>query len=442
MTRCEKSVAQLIALLMLATPGGATLKDIRTERLPQQEPVQNALAEAAAVEEFAQGWSDKWRYQTPKEVVVAQLKDSLAKLQAAIASSPDNPELWLLTGLVAHYAYNVDVEEAYDVAVKCLQNAKRLAPDDFRAEWFLGVHECQGAVVNEGMNRFLAVESAWPWNHLPPGFWDDYMLCATYASMPAHVLRAADHVSKLNAPPSEFRTFLVQGAQKRFKTPDPGATYSDKDAWEARNKNSRLVFTSYICGVSFSPLPEWKLRRLEVQKGTCLVQLQTGPHSSKAGSVIPNLLVLARQAKAGETLEDYMKLFGAYPSAKPVAASRCPSEQCLASEVTRPKAYGAAGNGYGLIMVFRREAPEYPGLLFEEPAGPEVAKDGKLTSFREEPAGPEGAKDSKVTYFRPNERLRRMDGTLYYMVMLDSADSVLDEAKQDYDRLLEYLQPE
>jgi hypothetical protein len=409
---------------MFATPGGASLKDIRTERLPQQEPVQKALAEAAAVEEFAQGWSDKWRYQTPKEVVVSQLKDSLAKLQTGLESSPDNPELLLLTGLVAHYAYNVDVNDAYDVAIKCLQSANRLAPDDFRAQWFLGVHECEGAAVKEGINEFLAVENRWPWNHLPPGFWDDYMLCATYASMPAHVLRAADHVSKLNAPPSEFRSFLVQGAGKRFKTPDPGAAYSEKDAWEARNENSRLVFTSYMCGFSFSPLAEWKLRRLEVQKGTCVVQLETGPHPSKAGDVVPNLVILVRQAKAGETLGDFMKSFGTYPSAKPVGVSRCPSEQCLAYEVTRPKAYGAAGNGYGLVMVFRREAPEYPGLLFEEPAGPEAPKDGK------------------VHYFRPNDRIHRLDGLLYYMVMLDTADSVLDEAKEDYDTLLEYLRPE
>jgi hypothetical protein len=415
----------LIAMLLVVAPGGASLKDIHTERLPQLESVQKALAEASAVEEFAQGWSNKWAYDTPKDVVVAQLKDSLGRLQTAVASAPDNAELLLLTGLVAHYAYNVDVNEAYDVAVESLQKANRLAPDDFRTNWFLGVHQCGGADATKGMNQFLAAENRWAWNLLPPGFWDDYMLCATYANMPAHVLRAGDYASKLNAPPSEFRSFLVQGARKRFQPPDPDATYSAKDIWETRNEDPRPVFTSYMCGFSFSPLPDWKLRRLEAQKGTCLVQLETGPHPSQAGGVVPNLVIMARQAKAGETLTDFLKSFGTYPSAKPVTVSRCPAEQCLAYEVIKPKGYGAAGNGYGLVMVFKREAPKFPGLLFEQPAGPDLPKN-----------------NSKATYFHPNDRIQRLAGTLYYMVMLDTADSVLDEAKHDYDTLLEHLQPE
>ena len=47
-----------------------------------------------------------------------------------------------------------------------------------------------------------------------------------------------------------------------------------------------------------------------------------------------------------------------------------------------------------------------------------------------------------MTYFPPNERIHRLDGMLCYMVMLDTANSVLDEAKQDHDTLLEHLRPE
>jgi hypothetical protein len=60
----------------------------------------------------------------------------------------------------------------------------------------------------------------------------------------------------------------------------------------------------------------------------------------------------------------------------------------------------------------------------------------------EEPAEPEAPKDGKTSYFHPRERLRRMDGTLYYLVMLDTADSVLDDAKKDYDTFLQSLQAE
>jgi tetratricopeptide (TPR) repeat protein len=417
-------MVRFVALVLITTPAIASLKDIRSDKLPQEESVQKAYAEAAAVEEFADAWSAEWHYKTPKDVVAARLKDSLNKLQKAAASAPDNSELLLLTGLVAHYAYNVDVQEAYDVAVGSLQKAHKFAPDDYRAEWFLGNHECQGGKIKEGMGAFLAVEGRSPWDHLSPAFWDDYIFCASVANMPAHALRAGDHLNKLHAPPSETRTFLMDVARKRFQTPDLNASYSGKEAWETTKEDSRLVFKSSICGFSFSPLGEWKLRRLEVQNGLCVVQIATGPHHSKVGDVVPNLLVIARQAKPEETLDDFVKGFMNFPSPQTVAVSHCPSEQCLAYEALVPGHYGKAGDGHVEMTAFKRDAPEFPGLLFEEPAGPQVPKDGK------------------VTYFHPNERFHRLDGTLYYMVMLDTADSVLGDAKQDYDRLLKYMQAE
>lgn len=409
------------ALIVFAAPGVARLKDIHTDKLPQQESVQRALAEASAVEEFAQSWSEKWQYDKPKDDVVSALKDSLDKLQRATVSAPGNAELFLLIGVVAHYAYNVDVSEAYDVAVGSLQKAHQLAPDDYRAEWFLGVYECEGAQVDQGMAILLAVEKHVAWDQLPPDFWDDYMFCAYLANMPAHLLRAEDHLSKLNAPPSHNRDFLVEMARKRFKPSDPAAAYTDREAWESKNQNSRLIFTSYVCGFSFSPLADWRLRRLDVEKGICFVQIETGPHSSKGGNVIPNLLVLVRQPKPGETLSDFAISSTKGSMAKAVQASHCPSDQCLSYEKTIPGGYGARGNGYGLFTVFKREAPEFPGLLFEEPSGPPAPNDGK------------------VTYYRPNERLHRLDGTLYYLVLLDTADSVLDKASQDYAQLLQYM---
>jgi len=424
MTTGLKWILLSVALLLMRTPALADLNDIHADKLPQDDSVQKAYAEAATVEVYVRGWSDKWRYEIPKDTVVARLKDSLDKLQKAVGSAPNNPELLLLTGLVAHYAYNVDVEGSYELAVSSFQKAHKLAPDDYRAEWFLGYHQCQTRLVKEGMDRLTAIESRSAWDHLSPNFWDDYVFCASLANMPAHALRAGDHLSKLKAPPSQGRDSLLEIARKRFQTPDLSAMYSGKQVWEADDENSRVIFKSYMCGFSFSPLAEWKLARLEVQKGQCVVQIETGPHRSKAGDVVPNLLVIVRQAKAGETLADFMKIFMKYPSPRVVTVSRCPSEECLAYEAIIPKAYGARGNGHVVMTVFKRDAPEFPGLLFEEPAGPEVPK------------------DEKVHYFRPNERFHRIDGTLYYLVMLDTADSVLEDAKRDYDRLLKYLQAE
>lgn len=81
-------------------------------------------------------WHDVWRFPTPKEKVALLLEKSLNELRRAAVAEGSNAELWLLSGLVAHYAYNVDVEGSYELAMKSFDVAKKLAPDDYRSSWF------------------------------------------------------------------------------------------------------------------------------------------------------------------------------------------------------------------------------------------------------------------------------------------------------------------
>jgi hypothetical protein len=423
MTRFLKLVA-LAAMLLLARPVLADLKDIQKEKLPQEAAVLKAYSDVATVEEFTRDWSDKWRYERPKEAVVSLLKASLADLQKALSSSSDNVELLLLTGLIAHYAYNVDVEEAYDVAVNNLTKAQKLAPDDYRADWFLGMHECQSLHSKEGMQRFLSIEGLHSWDKLPVSFWDDYIGCATLANMPAHVLRAEEHLIRLNAPPSKKRDFYREIAQKRFKISDLNATYPYREVWSGKDSNPRWVFANTMHGFAFSIPADWKAGLSDVEKGVCGVHIETTPHAGKTGDVVPGIVILVRQPKPGETLADFVQTLshGAFPT--PNAASGCPAEQCMTFENSNPEFYKPEGGGHFIVIVFKREAPEFPGLLFEEPMGPPSAESGK------------------VQYFHPVERIHRLDGTLYYLVGLDTASSVLDKAKADYESFLKTFQVE
>ena len=420
-TRC---IAVFLSVLSVTLPVVASLKDIHVDKLPQDESVQKALAEATDVEKYASAWSNTWGYATPKDKVASALKDSLDRVQKAAVAAPNNPELLLLTGLVAHYAYNLDVPGAEELAVSSLQDAHKLAPDDYRPQWFLGSQQCQGNSVKDGMGEFLAVENRSVWNHLPPDFWDDYMFCASVANMPAHALRAGDHLQKLDAPRSKTRDFLLETAKKRFKPADLEVNYPTKEVWEADEGSDRPAFQSTMCGFSFSPLADWRLRRLEVQKGLCVAQMTTGPHAGKAGDVTPSITMIAMPAPVGETLADFMKRFMTYPSPEALHDSHCPTEACLAYEASVPGTYGTKGNGHPIMTAFRRDAPECPGLIFEQPFLPEVPKDGNVAAYH------------------PREHLHRMEGTLYYLVMLDTADSVLDDARKDYEIFLKSMQVE
>ena len=377
--------------LLIAVPALAALQDIRKDALPQEPAVLTAYADMVAVEGMVYSWRDKWPFDMPKAGVVSTAKASLRELQKALGSSPDNVELLLLTGLVAHYAYNVDVEEAYDLAVSSLEKAAKLAPGDYRPGWFLGIHKCQSNEIKDGMGRLLATESLISAVQSPVGFWDDYIMCASVASMPAHLLRAGEHARQLNAPPSKDRDFLMETARKRFKTPDTAATYSREEVWRVENLGSRVAFTSSMCGLEISVPGAWKIGAADAQKGVCRMVVETSADHGKTGDVFPNILVIVRQPKQGETLEAFLKSFLDGAATKGVAPL-CPGQDCLALETVKEGAYGAEGDGHFMTVAFRRDAPEFPGLLFEKPAGPPATNK-------------EGAQ-----YFRPIERLHRLEG--------------------------------
>lgn len=76
----------------------------------------------------------------------------------------------------------------------------------------------------------------------------------------------------------------------------------------------------------------------------------------------------------------------------------------------------------GSFIVFKRDQPEYPGLIFESPY--EIPKsDGK-----------EGH-----SYYRPDQTQQRIPGKLYYLVLLDTAAPIEEPAMKDFDFFLENL---
>ena len=407
------------AAFLAVAPAGAGLIDVRVEKLPQEKPVLKAYADVATIEVLVRKWHDKWTYDVPKADAVATAKASLAELQKALGSSPDNEELLLLTGLVAHYAYNLDIQEAYDVAASSLEKAAKLAPADPRPGWFLGIHQCQADQPNDGMQKLLATEQLLPWEQLPPSFWDDYVYCASIANMPAHTLRAGDRLTRLRAAPSQERDFLMETARKRLKIPDLTATYSGRgQVWGAEKHDSQVAFTSSMCGISVTVPGAWRVGMSDAVKGACRLLFDTGPLPGKAGDVFPNILVIVRQPKPNETLADFLKSFLYGATAERISAI-CPSDGCLALETVKLGAYGPEGDGHLMLAAFKRDAPEFPGLLFEKPAGPPAIKGN----------GP-------MQYFLPEERLRRLDGPLYYLVTLDTAESVRTKAVIDYTTFL------
>lgn len=413
----------LFASLLPSGASYAQLAQINPAKLPQDERVKTAYSRVLPVESLARNWNPNWASDTPKEQVVSILTSSLDDLRSVETVAPENAELFLLTGLVAHLAYNVDVEKAYQTAVQSLEQAHKLAPGDYRPEWFLGIHHCQSDEIKGGMEQLLAVENQIPWQQLPVDFWDDYINCSTISIMPAHTLRAVARAVHLGTPPSRYSS-LVDIANKRYKSTDAGTTYLAHDAWQATKGEGDVQFTSQLCGMGFSAHSNWHMDMRDVAKGTCIAMIEAEPYPSKSGHSSPTLLVLTRTAKPQETLDDFVGTFvKEYPTARQVTPPCCPSDKCVGYEVVTSAMYQSEGGGHFLVVGFAGRPTDFPGLLFEKPDAPPKTESG-----------------DKPAYYHPTEKLRRFTGVLYTIVELDSNDSIFEKAATDFRYLLKSIQ--
>lgn len=400
----------------------ADIAAIQAGSLPQEHAVLDPLKDATQLEPYSHSWTQKWKYPVAKREVATRLGMDLASLNSAIKAHPNNSELLLLTGLVARYGYNVDVPGSYDISMAVLAEAEKLNAADVRAPWFRATLQCQTTEPKAGADEFLSIEHGHPWERLPQAFWTDYMECATVTGMPAHVLRAQNYLEKLHAPASDFRAFLTETAQKRFDPFDPKKNYVTKEVWQGSNTAIDVVFTGTICGLRMHVQRDWAIDQLGLTKGSCVADFSTGPYQETTSKLRPSILVMVQQPEKGETLEEFSKRFQTKGTFVPFAPSRCPADRCIAVKGTRPGAYGRDGDGYGWMVIFERDQPPFPGLIFESPW--QIPKSDDTT----------GAK-----YYRPGQMHQRIPGKLYYVVLLDTAASIEAPAMKDFGFFLQQL---
>lgn len=414
----------LVSIIAAFTvPAHAHLSDIHTDKLPQQPEIRKAYQDVLGVESMVEGWSPQWRYSTPKALVADKLNTALKELQDAERAAPKNEELLLLTGTVANYAYNLDIDGASDATVAALKKAHTLAPSDPRPEWLLGSFYCgTGSKTLQGMDSLLKVESRFDRQQLSRDFWESYMFCASVTNMPVHVLRAADRLKSLGLPPEDVK-WMVDTASKRIVATNLAKTYTPQQVWSARQSPAGTKLFSYACGFGFPDGNQRDWQVYGIRNGVCMVRARLGPFQGNAGKVFPEILVIARPPKPGETLNDFSKSFTKGMGTFQTKTVACPVSACLTYKTrTRANMYPQEGGGQAFVTVFESRAPKFPGLIFESPQTPPVQKGG-----------------SQAQYFRPNPEQKRIAGTLYYFVMLDSAQSVIKQATANYVRLLETL---
>jgi hypothetical protein len=417
---------RLAAFVFLCTTSAVSqIREIDRSKLPQNTAIQHVYTDLLPIDQFARTPEATWRFPVPKPDVESRFLLALHTLQKAQQQAPDNTELEIFTGLVAHLAYNLGSEEAYNPALYLLQSQ---ASADFRATWFLGIHQCQSNNPVAGMQLLLRVETS---SNPPTGdFWQDYAICAGIANMPVHAVRAYDKARKSpDAPPIDDQ--LEQIARDRIKPGSITSSYPTKQAWREEKIPGGTRFTSSLCGISFATrvTSHLNVNLSDVAHGTCPVTLKTDQYPSRFGPSSASLLLVTQAARLGESLEAFsqriLETFSQGLLKNPREANRtplvgfqCPVAICLSSEIITNKLYKSEGGAHLLAVFFQSGQPADPGLRFETPQPlPKVANSSA----------------------QPEETPQRFDGTLYTFVTLDANQDTYPRARPDFDGLLKSL---
>lgn len=399
----------------------ADIAAIQADRLPQETAVLAALDDAREMEPYSHVWLPEWNFPLSKQDVTKHLSKDLDSLIHALKKHPENEELALLTGLVARYGYNVDVKGSPDAALSALSQAETIDANDVRAPWFHATFLCETLQPAEGEHEFLSLEANHPWDQLPAAFWIDYMECASHTNMPAHVLRAADHLEKLHGAATPLSNTYLNKARKRFEPFDP-KKYDPTKTWQGDAEGSNTPITSTRCGLRLQVGKNWVVDALDMVDGACVASFKTGPYEAAKGSLSPEIMILVQQPLENETLAEFSKKFLTKGTYGPNTPTRCPADHCASLKGERPGVYGENGDGHPRAVVFERGEPAFPGLIFEAPSD-----------------DPKPNKPGPFKFPQPDQIQRRTPGKLYYVALLDTASSTEEPALKDFDFFLENL---
>ena len=397
----------------------AQVRQIDASKLPQDPTVQQVYTDLLPIDLFARAYEQTWRFPVSKLEVASRLQSDFEILVVAQKKAPENTELQLFAGLVAHLAYNLDIEKAYDPAMTLLGP---LASKDVRAAWFFGMQRCQSNDPVGGMKLLLGAEASSA--TLPRDFWQDYANCSSVTNMPVHTVRAYDNARR-RGDGTSVDSQMEQLAGKHLEQSDTVRTYPAKQVWYADQKGDSVRFVSSVCGESFTTKSTVHIDVRDVSHGSCTVTIETDAYPNRHGNSTATLLLLTQAASPGESLETHAeKLLSnpRYAERKPIDV-RCPVSRCIAYEIVTNKMYKSEGGAHILAIIFESDQPDYPGLRFEEP----------------QPLPTQSSPGKEPAFYRRDQTLQRFNGTLFTFIALDANQDIYPRAKAEFDNFVESL---
>ena len=350
-------------------------------------------------------WTAEWNYDIPKENLINQLREYYKDFSAL---PKKNTEIYLLLGDIAHYLYNMNVQEYYNSAVKNYDEAIKDNPKDFRAYWFLAYHYSLSNEPISAIDNFKKAEGILPIKE-PADFWNDYAWATAIANMPSHCIYAMDKVKSISGKEGSFQQQLGETIYKRIVSVDKNQSYDKKDIWTA-TQGDKTTFTSRPLGIKISIDTTWDLSIYDYQNTQAVFIIEPTTIANKAGREIGyTIAILMKTANDNDRLEDYINNFvSKYPNKKKINLSD-KYDKMITYEIIDKTMYEDMGGGHLYMVGIERNEPKYSGLLLESAISLPQNTD-------------------EINYFRAAESKDRFKGKIFYLIMFDSCEDIYKQS--------------
>lgn len=413
----------IMLVLVFSVVANAKVDQINPKKGMLRKELTKIKKDIAKLEPMVEKWTPTWSYNVPKEDIEKKLIAYYQELDNYASQYPDNLELVLFKGIVAHYAYNLDLKEYYHLAVNSFQQAAAIDPTDYRVNWYWGVHLVKSNVIKEGMDKLLLVINTENHSKLSFSFWEDFVYCSLIASMPSHVLLGVERAKQTKTKKSkEIINLLAQYAKGQLKKPPQDQPLEPEEIWTGFQDTDTIKYRNRMFGFSLQVPAGWLTRTTGYQNNSAAIFIKPPTKNGLAGSVSSTILCLVHQAQPGESITDFTsKILDPRYSFEKVQ----PNFDWDGVEAYQGKAddlYPNEGGASNYLLAFSRKAPAQPGILLEFPVA--INKSDAETG---------------VSYYQSQAEYYRLPGEIYYLLVLDTTESVFQESKEEFDLIVRNL---
>jgi hypothetical protein len=243
------------------------------------------------------------------------------------------------------------------------------------------------------------------------------------AKMPSHVLLGVKQAKQTKTKKSkEIINTLAQYAKDQLKEPPQDQPLEPEQIWTGFQDAGAIKYRNRMFGLSLQVPDGWLARTTGYQNNSAAIFIKPPTKKGLAGSVSSTILCLAHQAQPGEGIADFTSKILDPRYSFEEAQSNLDWDGVKAYQGKADDLYSDEAGANNYLIAFSRKAPEQPGILLEFPVV--INKPDSETG---------------ISYYQSQAEYNRLPGEIYYLLILDTTESVFQESKEEFDLILRNL---